>query len=421
VTDTTARPSYRALLGVPSLGRILLSATISRIAGGMLAVALVLFTLDRYDSPALAGLVTFVGIMPGLLVSPIAGALLDRHGRTRLIILDFLVASFSLVLIGVLALADQLPAPLLILIAAAASLTQPLSNTGLRSIFPLIVPPYLWERANAVDSNGYVVATLIGPPLAGVLVQVWGGPQAIITIGLIFLVAAVIMVGVPDPENETVSTGKLLVDAWQGLLYAWNNRTIRGLGFSISILNLAGGMIVIVLPILVIDHLGGSEILVGLAFAVSGLSGMAAAFFFGRWDSRGLERRMLAWPMLGYGAAVALFIPAVNAAPVAGIALILAAMTIMGFLNGPLDIALFTLRQRRTDPAWVGRAFAVSMALNFVGFPIGSAAAGAIVDRSIVAAIALGVVASLVGAAIAWFYIPQDAPTFDGALEAAPE
>jgi hypothetical protein len=38
-----------------------------------------------------------------------------------------------------------------------------------------------------------------------------------------------------------------------------------------------------------------------------------------------------------------------------------------------MDIALFTMRQRRTDPAWIGRAFAVSMALNFVGFPIGAA------------------------------------------------
>ena len=35
--------------------------------------------------------------------------------------------------------------------------------------------------------------------------------------------------------------------------------------------------------------------------------------------------------------------------------------------NGPFDISLFTLRQRRTDPAWFGRAFAVSMSLNFVG------------------------------------------------------
>ena len=70
----------------------------------MVGVAIVLFTLDAYDSPALAGLVTLAYILPGILVSPIAGALLDRHGRVRLIILDYIVAGSTLGIIAFLAL-----------------------------------------------------------------------------------------------------------------------------------------------------------------------------------------------------------------------------------------------------------------------------------------------------------------------------
>ena len=70
---------------------------LARVAQSMVAVALVLFTLDRYGSPAFAGLVTFASIFPGLLISPIAGALLDRHGRIRLVILDYVVALVALV------------------------------------------------------------------------------------------------------------------------------------------------------------------------------------------------------------------------------------------------------------------------------------------------------------------------------------
>ena len=83
---------------------------ISRVAGSMTSVALVLFVLAEYDSPALAGVVTFASIFPGLLVAPIAGALLDRHGRTRLIMLDYVVALVAMFLIGGLAIADALPA-----------------------------------------------------------------------------------------------------------------------------------------------------------------------------------------------------------------------------------------------------------------------------------------------------------------------
>src|SRR5450759_960517 len=155
--------SYRALLAVPSLGRVLLGMQLARIAQTMVSVALVLFTLTHYGSPALTGLVIFVSLVPGLLISPLAGALLDRHGRTRLIIVDFVVALVALAVIGLLALVGELPAWLLVLIVGVASLTNPLSSTGLRSLFPILVPPHLWERVNAVDSNGYIVASIIGP------------------------------------------------------------------------------------------------------------------------------------------------------------------------------------------------------------------------------------------------------------------
>jgi MFS family permease len=94
-------------------------------------------------------------------VSPIAGALLDRHGRTRLVVLDYLIAMGSFGLIGVLALTHLLSAPLLVLIVGISSLTGPLSATGLRSLFPVIVPSHLWERVNAVDSNGFVLAAVM--------------------------------------------------------------------------------------------------------------------------------------------------------------------------------------------------------------------------------------------------------------------
>jgi hypothetical protein len=83
-------------------------------------------------------------------------------------------------------------------------------------------------------------------------------------------------------------------------------------------------------------------------------------------------------------------------------------MAISGVLLGPTDIALFTLRQRRTDPAWTGRAFAVSMSLNYVGIPVGSLIAGWLATQSIDAAIALGVAACFASGAIGALTIPRE-------------
>ncbi|HEV7809472.1 MAG TPA: MFS transporter [Candidatus Limnocylindrales bacterium] len=400
--------SYRALLTVPGLGRILVSMQLARIAQSMVGVALVLFALTEYRSPVLAGIVTAASVLPGLLIAPIAGALLDRHGRTRLVILDYAVALLALALIGGLSLAHALPVPLLLLITVISSLTAILSHTGLRSLFPLLVPERLWERVNAIDSNGYLVATIIGPPLAAALVTLFGGAVALILIGLLYGAATVAMIGAPDPDTSASTTGSLLRDAWAGVRYTFGNATLRGLGVSISLLNVSGGMVTIVVPLIVLERLHAPEVAVGLVFAASGVAGMIAALIAGRLDTRGREWNLLVLPMGAIAVADLVLLAGANVSDAAiGLVVVTAALAFSGLLNGPMDIGLFTIRQRRTDPFWTGRAFAVSMAFNFIGYPIGTTIAGALAAESLETAIVVGAVACVVAAVAAAVMIPR--------------
>ena len=334
-------------------------------------------------------------------------------------ILDYLVAATALVVVAGLSSAHALPAWLLVVIAIVMSLTSIFSSVGLRTLFPLIVPRHLWERANALDSNGYVVATIFGPPIAATLVAFGGGPLALFVIGLVYAMTALSMVGVQDPVTEVTATGTLLSDAREGLVYVWRNRTLRGLGISVSVLNLTGGMTTIVVPLLVLRQLGANEALVGILFAISGVSGMVSALVFGRIDTRGREWVMLVLPPFGNAAAVALVLPVALAGPfgapgalepAVGIGLIAVAQVLVGLVNGPLDIALFTVRQRRTDPAWLGRAFAISMGFNFAGYPIGAALTGLIAANSLGGAVALGIGACLASGVLAAVMIPARDP-----------
>ena len=411
--------SYGALLRVPSLTRVLVAMMVSRTAQAMVGVAMVLFTLREYDSPALAGLVTLAYVLPGLLVSPIAGALLDRHGRIRLVILDYIVAGLALLLIGLLSLAGRLPDWLLVLIAGISSLTSILSTTGLRSLFPIMVPKPLWERVNAVDSNGYVVATILGPPVAAGMVAIAGGPLALIAIGVTFAFAVLPMLGVRDPAPPGTGRGGLLAEAWNGVVYFWHNRTLRGLGFSISILNLAGGVGTIAIPLVVLERLGLGEAAVGIVFALSGLTGMLSAILFGRIDTHHREWPMLVVPTLLMAPTIALWLPVAASPPagqpgaldpLVGFGLIALSQAIFGLLNGPLDIAMFTVRQRRTDPAIMGRAFAVSMSVNFLGYPIGSALAGGLASTSLDWAVWLGIGACIVAGVLMAVLVPAREP-----------
>jgi MFS family permease len=397
-------PSYRELLRIPGLTRILLGMAISRVGGSMLGVAVVLFALDLFESPAVAGAVTFASVAPGLFISPIVGALLDRHGRTRLIILDQLVGAGALLLIAALAVAGDLTPALMVAITAIAGLTAPLSNVGLRTLFPILVPKRLWERVNALDSNGYVLATLIGPPLAGLLFQVVGGAATMALIAALYGVSALVFIGTPDPRTEVASTGRLLVDAWQGLVYTLRNPTLRGLGVSLSVLNLAWGILTILLPVLLLTQLGVGPVVVGAVWAISGVTGGIGAFVAGRWRLFGRERAVLIWTMAGMTVCILLVLVSPT------LPVIVIAMAVEGFLNGPMDVALFTLRQRRTDPAWMGRAFAVSMSLNFLGYPFGAAIGGALVATGTTVAIAAAAAISALAAVLSAVMLPRSRP-----------
>ena len=149
-------------------------------------------------------------------------------------------------------------------------------------------------------------------------------------------------------------------------------------------------------------HLGGDASYVGTLFALLGVTGFLAVLVMGRISTRGREQGFLAGAILGQGLAFALALFARD--PI----LIAAVMLLLGLATGPFDVTLFTVRQRRTDPSWMGRAFAVSMALNFVGFPIGSAIGGAISPISIELAIGIAIVANIAGAVICYVMLPRE-------------
>ncbi|MDQ2943698.1 MAG: MFS transporter, partial [Candidatus Dormibacteraeota bacterium] len=350
---------------------------LGRVGGSMVTVTLILFVLARYHSPQLAGATAFFSIFPGLVVSPVAGALLDRHGRARLVVLDYLIAAFTVALLGVLSALNALPWAMLLAIVGIASLTNPLSSTGARSLFPVITPPTMWERANALDSSGHVIAQLVGAPVAGVMMGLLGPEWALGSCGVVFVAAALVMLRLPEPTSTSVAQGSIALNAWRGLQYVARNPTLRGLALTLITFNLSWGVLIIAVPVLVLDRLHQGPATVGFLWGAMGAAGLISALVAGRMSSRGRERQLMFGGILVSAGAIAV-LPFATALPA-----VLLVIILFGLANGPLDIALFTLRQRRTDPAWFGRAFAVSMSVNWIGQPIGSALAGPLIGWSL--------------------------------------
>src|SRR2546428_10813339 len=402
VVPASNRTTYRDLFRIPSFPRLATSVMLARTASQMMLLTLVLFVLQRFHSPSLAGITVFLSIAPGVALSPIAGALLDRHGRVRLITLDYLVGFVTLALIAGLDVGGRLTPWVLVPIVTISSLTYSLSNSGARSLLPLIVPAGLWDRVNALDSIAYAVTIGAGPAFAGALTA-GAAPRVALTVTAgVFLLAAMLIM----PLAEPVAAGgarSVVGDAWAGLTYVLvHNAALRGIALTVSILNVGFGILVVALPVMVLQRLHGNAALVGGLWAVYGLASVPSALIAGRTNSEGRERLVMIVTDLVAGVAVVLLAFAGNAWLAA------AALLIAGLANGPFDVSMFSMRQRRTDPAWYGRAFAVSMGLNWAGQPIGSAISGPLIHIGLTVAFLVAAGLMLVAATLVWWVIPAE-------------
>jgi MFS family permease len=394
-------PSYRATIAVPGFGRIIGASLIGRGANQMLSVVIVLFVLARFHSPALAGITVFATIGPSLVMSPIAGALLDRYGRVRLMMLDYALAATALALMAALSVAGWLDPVALVVVAFISGVTGILSAAGMRSVVPLMLPAELWGRGNAIDSSGYTLTIIVGPALGGFAVGVLGPEPAILVAAALYTVAALSLLGAPEPGARQPHTESLLQSAIEGVRYVARHRVLRAVAAAFTPLNIGAGVMVVAMPVLALGHLHASNSTVGIIWALQGVGGAATGFLFGRFNTLGRERAIIVSGIvvIGLGTAIMAVAPSLYVLGLGSL--------VIGLATGPVDVTFFSLRQRVTPANWLGRAIAISMTFNFISFPIGSAVSGAFIAIGVRFALGLAAVLAVAGAVLGGLMLPR--------------
>jgi MFS family permease len=328
---------------------------------------------------------------PGLVISPLAGVALDRFGSAWGIALDL---GTSAAVVAAIAAADHFGAVTpgtLLALAALFSLTSPLSAAGVRTLLPRLVPTEARVRVNAVDTAIFTLADLVGPALAGGLFGFLGATSAFAVIAVMFAAAAACATRVRDVAVPR-SDGSVVRQALSSVGVVLRQPTLRALVICYGLFQIACGILTILLPVCVARAVPApaADSLTGVIWAGVGLAGGSGALLAGALGTAGRERSVLA------GGMAATALAAWPLASAFSLPSLVIAMVIVGFVAGPVDVGLLTLRQRRTDPVQLGRVLSVSISLNVAGFPLGAALGGVLVSWSLpVAFLAAAVVAAL--------------------------
>ena len=358
-------PSYRQLLGVPDMRALLLATLLSRLAGRMFALAIVLYALTRMGSPVLAGWLAFAAMAPGLAISPVAGALIDRVGSVWAITVDMAASAACVAALIAADLLGWTNPPVLLALTGLFSLTSPLSMAGIRALLPRLVPVAALDRANALDTAIHGLTDIVGPASAGAMMGFAGATPALGTIAVTMRQRRCAWAAFIDRADNCRRLGPLLAQAWSGLLRVVRQPTLRGLAVVYSLDEISWGMLVVAVPVFAARQFAGGSgaAVAGLLWAGLGLVGGIAALIAGHRSTAGRERKVMALGMLATAVAVWPL-----AAEFGLIGLVVGYDA--GRRRGGADrCRALTLRQRRTDPAELGRVLSVSMSLNMSGGP----------------------------------------------------
>jgi predicted MFS family arabinose efflux permease len=398
------RGQWGGVLREPGVVPLLQATFLARLSGRMFTLAIVLDSLQRYHTPNMAGWVLFAAAAPGLLASPLAGALLDRIGATLAITLDMLA---SAALVAGLSLGGDGDPAILLTLTAFYSLTSPLSAAGIRSLLPRLVPAQVLDRVNALDTGIHALTEVVGPALAGTLFALLGAHFTLAVIAALALLSAASLLRLRSPatDQDGAPRGSLWREAGAGLAIVLRHPTLRGLVVLYTLYQVSWGVLLVAIPVLVrlaAPVTARADSITGLIWAASGLAGGAGALLAGHLRVLGRERAFISLGALVSAAAV------LSGAATAGLAGLAVGVTLFGFCSGPIDVGLLTLRQRRTEPRQLARVLAVSMSLNMAGLPIGSALGGILLTHGANAALLTAAVAAALAAVACQSLLPAE-------------
>jgi MFS family permease len=327
-------------------------------------VALGVFAYDAGGASAV-GLAGLIRLLPAALVAPSAASLGDRMPRERLLFGAMLLGSIALAGSAVAAFAGAESG--VYACAAFVGISSTLIRPTLQALLPSLTrTPEELVASNAATSTVESLGTLVGPLIAGVLIE-----QA--RVGITFAVAAaalatgaglILRVHAQHPATaKAVSRGRPDV-AWRTIQQHPGAPVVVTLMVAQAFVRGCLNVLIVVAAFELLDGAGGT---VGLLTAAIGAGGVIGAIVCSTLHSNRLAR-VFALSLLGWGLPIALVAPRPE---------LLAAVVLLGIVgaaNSVEDVSGFTLLQRAI------RDDALSSVLGLIwGAAMGAVALGSVV------------------------------------------
>lgn len=347
---------------------------VSLIGSGLTSFAIGVWVFQETGNITLFTLIAASAAVPGILLSPFAGVLVDRFDRKWMLILSDTGAALSSLALLVLFASDRLEMWHIYALAGLSAAFNTLQFPAFSAAITLLIPKRHFGRSSGMMQFGFSGARVLAPLLAGALVATISIPSIIAIDLATFAVAVVLLLFVRIPAVASQGPRPAF---WRQVVYGWRYITDRpglvGLLLYFAFLNLVIPMAMVLTTPLVLSFTDAADL--GMVLSLGSAGMVVGSLVMTAWG--GPKRRMLGI----LGAAPIVSVGMILAGAQAFVPLVAAGLFITFFASPLINGSSQAIWQSKVEPAVQGRVFATRRMMAQITAPLAFFAAGPLAER----------------------------------------
>lgn len=356
-------------------------AQASSLFGSSLAqFALVWWLTQTTHSATTLAIATMVAVVPGIILGPFAGVLVDRLDRRTLIALADSVSALIALGLALLYWTDMIQVWHIFVAIFVRSLAGAFQFPAVQASTSLMVPQDQLARVNGLNQMLQGLMQIAAPPFAALLLA-WMPIEAIMSIDVVTALVAVALIqgiAIPRPVAESeAGVASVMRDLRAGLAYIWRWPALLGILIISAILNLLLTPAFSLMPILVTGHFAGGATQLAWMEMAFGIGIVVGGTLLSIWG--GYKRHIVTAVVGLIGMGVGVLI--VGIAPATLFPMAIAGLFLAGTMNAWTNGPMMSILQSVVAPTMQGRVFTVTSSISMAMSPLGLLISGPLADR----------------------------------------
>jgi DHA3 family macrolide efflux protein-like MFS transporter len=261
---------------------------ISLLGTSMTGFAMTIWAYQKTSSATALALVGFFFVAPMLIVSPFAGALVDRSNRKLMMMISDIASGIASLVILVLFTTGRLEIWQLFITSAFQGVFQSFQWPAYSAAISTMIPKQHYGRANGMLSLADTASNIFAPILAGALIGIIGvtGILFIDITTFIIAITALVFVHIPQPKitaEGIQARGSIFKEALFGFKYIWTRPPLLGLQIVFMAGNFFVGIPAAVEAAMILANTGSNARSLALVNSAGAIGGVIGGLIMSAW------------------------------------------------------------------------------------------------------------------------------------------